>query len=480
MGNEPLYITVSWDRPEYHGLRQDGMVDWPPSPLRLLGALISGAHTLADDPGNRRADGVAASRAMALEAIQKLSEAPPPTIHAPRAYPLDLPGTYTQKSGLDAAGKGSAKHMKDFLDLSLVNLDTTSRTLKPVDGVALEAPTIVYEVDLNLESALVEALEAAAWMVGYFGRSFDPAGISITRARPDTSSLRPLVASPSTGGLTRGWTPLSVQWYEINYQRLFGAGGLPLPAVPDVGYVQPLHYGTDVPARPLEIIPLPQSVPNHRIPPLLHALLERTSFVLPSQVRLFPVVNAGHPQSDGRCLGIGLVAAYEAESNREQNGPSPRDYLAASAAELAPLVWEPPLVDYRVGPTPNVNAWALHTARWTAASAAWVSATPYRGFPDQMVVEYAVTEEIQRRFSIEVEVSASPSPRKRFEHRWGQQQFSDGLMDWWLELRFPTPVSGPLLLEDNQKFGTGLFVPEQATGNEQTARNTDMKGGSYV
>ena len=448
MTHKPLFVSVQWDRPEYHGLRQNGTVDWPPSPTRLLGALTAGAYGLDEDERDR-----------ALAALQTIAESAPPAIHVPHAYPLDLPGTFTQKSGSDTAGKGTGKSVEDFLDLSLVGFDTRSRVLKPVDGVALQVPRVVFEIDAQLASEQVAAVRAAAWSVPYFGRSLDPAVVDVVEDAPDLSSLTRLTGTPDTRGSTRGWTPRSMDWYQINYERLFEAGDLPLPAVPAVGYVQPLRYGTGRHRAPLEVVPLTQSVPSHRVPAFFEALSHEVGFQPPEGVTVFPAINAGDPHSDGRCLGVGLVAGG--------SGVDAAVYLAAAASELAPLVWEAPLTHYQTGPTPNLNAWTLQPSRWTEPSQGWVSATPYRGFPDEMVVTYVVAEEVRRRLGMECRVTASSTPSEHWEHRWGQERFSDGLMDWWLEIQLPLPAPGPLLLTENQRFGTGLFVPKHSETHEK-------------
>ena len=84
MTRKPSFVLVEWDRPEYHGLRQNGTVDWPPSPVRLLGALTAGAHMMPEsDP----------ERDKALAALQEITESAPPAIHVPHVFPLDLPRT---------------------------------------------------------------------------------------------------------------------------------------------------------------------------------------------------------------------------------------------------------------------------------------------------------------------------------------------------------------------------------------------------
>lgn len=447
-----LFITVWWDRPEFHGLRDSGTIDWPPSPARLVGALVSGAHQLSGT-----------SQAGSLQAIDRLLTAPAPLIHVPRMQPLGLPRTYAQSSGLDIPGAGTKGKIAKFLDTSLLGMDTVSRTAKPVEGGSIDYPVVVFEVDLEPTQELIDALQQAARGVGYFGRSNDPAQITVNAkwpdgiGRDDLTLLRPF---PATYGRTRGWTPQLRQWMNANYDRIFNPSGgthLPLPPLPPDGFIQPLSYAATANATALEIQPLPRSVPSHRIPRLFAALREEAGDAFGASVDIFPVVNAGLQRADGRALGVGFTPRV--------TGPEGQDTAEARLAvqvvgsEVAPLLGEAPLRQYQTGPVPQDSAWTLNPKRWHEQSRHWVSATPYRGFPDPTVIQFALTSEIERRFALPVEVaSASMNPVASWEHRWPQDGFGDGLCDWWVTLRFDQEITGPVLMHDNQTLGTGVFV----------------------
>lgn len=457
-----LYVQVLWDRPEYHGLREDGSVDWPPSPMRLLGALTAGAYAMGDP-----------QRSLALAALDKVMGAPPPLIYASRKYDLALPATYAQKSGLDAESKGNAKHVKDFLDLSLVRMDTGSRILKPVDGVSLDAPVAVFEIEVVLSCDELAALTQAAGHIGYFGRSSDPAGLDVTVEPPmgiNNQYLRRLVPIPTTTGKTRGWTPWSGKWLQSNHKRMFGGGQLPLPPIPATGYVQPLRYGLAPQSETVQILEVARSIPSPQVPRFLRALQKELPSDLSGGVSSFPLINAGHQYGDGRCLGLGFTSIDRGEKTAS------RHEILAVASEVGALLSDEPLNKYQTGPVPQESSRTLQEWYWERKALEWVSATPYRGFPDQMVVEHVISTEAQRRFGIGVEIlGCSPNPRYRWEHRWKQDLFADGLMDWWIRLRVPEAIEGPLMLHDNQSLGTGLFVPFQVDHHAQD--RTDSRKG---
>lgn len=91
-----------------------------------------------------------------------------------------------------------------------------------------------------------------------------------------------------------------------------------------------------------------------------------------------------------------------------------------------------------------------------------------------MVAHHVVGEEIMRAFGLESEAVAYSNPRKRFDDRWAQGRFSNGLVDWWLEIHLPAPVHGLFQIRDHQRFGAGLLVPGQP------AAHAERKGHNHA
>lgn len=460
--NKPLYFAVNFHRPEYHGLRDNRSCDWPPSPLRLIGALVSGAYKLG-----------AEDRESALDVIQRLLHCPPPTIHVPRTKDLQLPETYAQASGFDAGGPAPLQALRRVLDLSLLGMTTASRTAKPVTGIQLDSPWVIFQVEGEFDEGSVAVLAQAAQRVGYFGRSNDPAELYVSATalvvlQDSDHGFRSLRPIPDTRGQTRGWTPLSLEWMDENYSRMFAAldgGHLALPPIPPEGFVQPLRYIQSWRSGVTEIVALDRAVPNHQVPKLMDSLEQRTQGLDSVRVKVFPVVFAAFEHADGRCMGIGFTADLEGKAS-----PAALLDVQSFASEAAPMLWDPDLLGFQTGLVPQESSRTLKPSRWEDEASTWTSATPYRGFPDRMVVEYTLRHDLEAQVGVPVtKVTASAAPSAPWEHRWRQDLFADGLTDWWLEIEFERDVSGPLLASTNQKFGTGVFVQKPRASHHELA-----------
>ncbi|MEM6313123.1 MAG: type I-U CRISPR-associated protein Csb2, partial [Planctomycetota bacterium] len=80
-------IDVRWHDDRYHGRGDGGKPEWPPSPLRLMAALVAGGSPLGD-----------AERA----ALRWLESAQPPTILAPDVQCADGVLSYVPSNNRDA------------------------------------------------------------------------------------------------------------------------------------------------------------------------------------------------------------------------------------------------------------------------------------------------------------------------------------------------------------------------------------------
>lgn len=446
-----ITIRVALYRGSFHGLRDTGEPDWPPSPRRVLGALLAGAHALVgDDPARDRA----------LATLRRVAATPPPVIDTPAATPLELPPTYAPKTWLpDTKG---ADGIEDFLDLSLVGMDTASRTLKPQDGVALAAEVIAFHVDLDCDDADLAALDAAARRVPYFGTSKDPADLSVTGADDLAASPQPPLErwypDPRLDGHTYGWQPNTIDWFEANFQRIFGRDEAvtELPPILPAGFVQPLVYSHDVPATRVEfpISQLTRSVPNHRIPTLIRRLNDELDDALPGW-RAFPLTISHefaetNANGDGRCVGFGLTPADGGDPPVGEQAEA-GEFLARYVA----LLREQPdgLIVGRSG--------ALKPATWIGPADTWYSTTPLRAFADERVVLHELAAQLNgRRYGVGLkELALQRTPRIRRNGRWSNGDLADGLDQWWAELTVSEQIEGPLLLGAATDRGFGTFRP---------------------
>lgn len=433
-----IVIRVTLVRAAFHGLTREGRVQWPPDPVRLLGALKSGAHA-PDDP---------AVSVTAHDALNRLLDAPPPIITTPLHVPLDHPDTHTDRTGLpDKLSSTYEEKASRLLTLAPFAMDSSNRDAKPRDGVALAGRILEFEIDVDLTPDEAHALDAAARHIAYFGRSEDAAIVEVlpqpraTMADDDTR-LR-WYPSFNPRGNSRGWQANTIAWMDENHARVFSDDPTvsSLPSLPPTGYVRPLTYSTDAPTADqfvLTVVRLPSSRQQHQTP----TLLRRVRPHVPSELRILPLTASSHPNSDGRLVGLGIYPGGDAATGETQS----------LLAELREVVGVPP-DDQR-------ELVSLKPETWTGPARRWTSTTPLRGFPQLMILEYALRQEAQRRFSVDVGVAeASTHARTSREHRWANSAYTDGLALWWVTLEFARPITGPLQLGASTEDGFGAFLP---------------------
>lgn len=430
-----LVITIDLARPSFHGQQAPSTesVDWPPSPLRLVGALVAGAHSLHS----------AALRDTALGVIRRITTAPSPVIEAPEALPLGLRPYFAQKTGVPP-GLTAANGLEEFLSVDYFGLATKSKTLKPNAGIALSDTRIRYLIaGITTTADELTALRAAAGAVPYFGRSNDAAIVTVGDTEPEPLPLRRLLPFEDPRGSTRGWTSRSVDWMDLNYELM--ANSRDAPQIPDTAYSVRLAYRA-VPSalsKPLQVVPLRSALPGRQVPGFM-ARLE-----VPNGAVAFPLVVAGAPHSDGRCLGIGFQTAGD--------GASPvTDMVSAVIRAERPTA--APILELSQRKT-------LDPERWTRAARSWVSATPVRAFPDVRVLEYLLRQRFGDRFAL---LRADREPMESWQQRWPSPPgLVDGLAQWWVKLRLPTPTAGPLRIGTANELGFGLMIPDSSEGRPE-------------
>lgn len=431
-------VSVTLVRAAFHGRTRSGDVQWPPDPVRLLGALKSGAHALDDT----------ALSAAAHSALNRLVEAPPPTITTPHDVLLGHPATYTDRTGLPE--RISAKYEERpgrLLTLAPFDMDSSNRDAKSRDGVALDGHRIDFEIDLDLPPDEIQALDAAARHIAYFGRSEDAAVVEVLQQPDDspTDDDRRVTWYPfDTEGGSRGWQPNTIEWMDECFSRVFANDPVvsSLPSLPPTGYVRPLTYRTVGPQadRPLlHIVRLPEPKEQQLTP----SLLRRLHPLIPTGWKALPLTASSHPNSDGHLLGLGLYPCDDADMTVN---PSP---------DLSPLRDE-------LGVLPPVHRQltSLLPETWVGPARHWTSTTPLRGFPQLMVLEDALKREADKRFGIDVViVEASTQEQKSRDHRWANSAYTDGFGLWWVTVDFAQPVVGPLQLGSSTEHGFGAFLP---------------------
>ena len=464
-----ITVRITLYRSAFHGLRDTGEPDWPPSPKRLLGALLAGPYTLdLDDP----------ARALALGTLHRLAATRPPIIDVPRALPLGLPATYAPKTWLPE--KKNVTAIEGYLDLSILGMNTANRALKHQDGVDLAGKEIEFHIDLECNPDEIGALNAAASQLAYFGTAKDAADITVS-VNVEADSVGPCdtTDSPSGvcerwypssnyGGDTQGWQENTIEWSEANYQRVFGQDPAitRLPPIPSTGFVSMVHYSrarASVATQALSVVPLRRSVPNHRIPALL-ADLCKVLGADSSEYHLMPLT-VSHESArkaaggDGRCVGLAVVRKDVDNDGTVRGDEIESERMRLVVSEVSTAVESLPESDGLIVGSPS----ALRSGTWVGPAKRWYSTTPLRAFPDERVARFELESELRRRFDTQpIEVMLSRSARIKRNGLWAEAEHTDGLTQWWAEIKLPDDIAGPIQLGAATERGFGVF----RTGDE--------------
>jgi CRISPR-associated protein Csb2 len=235
-------LEITFDLGRYHATPwgahvNDGSVEWPPSPWRLLRALYSASRTntlLAD------------RREAADRALQAIVDAPPPVYELPPA-------------------RGG--HTRHYMPKSSYSPAATGETAKVIDAylaVDREAPLRAWW-DIELDADAADALSAIARSVGYLGRSESVCSImTVSSAHPSSADalVAPLEAAEprNESDVVELLCPereqpldhLAISVTELRSQRRLVPPGTKRVAyiVPREAEVLPATQGALAPARP--------------------------------------------------------------------------------------------------------------------------------------------------------------------------------------------------------------------------------------
>ncbi|MEZ5211143.1 type I-U CRISPR-associated protein Csb2 [Gordonia sp. (in: high G+C Gram-positive bacteria)] len=421
-----VHIRVDYlARPQFHGLDGHGRQEWPPSPLRLLGALISGACGLTDP----------AERAESMAALERLSMAGAPVIHAPERVRLDHPDTYTEKSA-PAGAKATTGSLEDFLDLAHTGMSTSSRTAKPVRGVLLAEPTIIFDLE-SIGDDDVRPLRNAAAGVGYFGRSQDHAVISVCEGSPGPGAVKHVFdPRPHPGGSQRGWTSSSVAWFEARHQAIMTNPGSPLPS--DAGAFTRITYDLRDPRKrndrgkpahgEVSAVMLNRGVRPGDIP----RLMRKIGAV--SDTTVIPLVNFNQPKS--QCYGFAVSGPL---ATRLDTVSRIRDRLGSLASDET-----------------GADSALFHRYAAMTTGEHWITATPIRAFGHPLMLQRALSE----AFAGDVRImELSTAPLDRWQQRLPNLDLTDGLSQWFVRFTTTEKNPAPTMVGACTELGFGLCVP---------------------
>lgn len=332
-----IHIEVCLHNRTFRGRAGDGCrTAWPPSPARLIGALLSGAHRLDD-----------AHCAAARSAIQELTELPDDPLIVAGPAPVELAARLHWYTKRNAPWRNSECHV--FADL--VRIIGGLPGVQPSKGVKARTVSLlpgdnlmIYEVPGELPAASVTALTAAAHAVTHFGTHGDFASVTVDVGKSVRDDTDAAVLEPAPGGeiAVRCWTPRTVEFYDALFDAGIGRVDAD-PRVPIVRYRQRSVTVTEsrdaLIVRALLDGPVPLSKYRY-----VHA--EATQLASGKNVELFPAVD----RRDARQVH-GLI--FSGEDRAE---------AVASCARLVDQMSNPVLV-------------TLRAEAWSGPAAVWESVT---------------------------------------------------------------------------------------------------------
>ncbi len=214
-----LCLTIRFLQPYYHGARDGGETEWPPSPLRLFQALVAAAAAQGDD-------------ADSPSVLRWLEQCPKPVIVAPEGTPSKVP--YRMYVPNNAADLVAAAWVRGNLGASVAE----HRTEKDVQPMHLrgEAVHYLYRIDRDHppDAAAMQSIARSVTHVGWgvdmvVGNASvitdaDVGQLSGDRWQPTTGGGRVQLRVPVEGTLTA----LTAK-HEAFLRRLSTEGFRPVP-----------------------------------------------------------------------------------------------------------------------------------------------------------------------------------------------------------------------------------------------------------
>lgn len=465
-------LEITFDLGRYHATPwgahvNDGSVEWPPSPWRLLRALYSASRTntlLADrrEPADR--------------ALQAIANAPPPVYELPPA-------------------RGG--HTRHYMPKSSYSPAATGETAKVIDAylaIDHETPLRAWW-DTELDADAADALSAIAGAVGYLGRSESVCSmVTASSAHPSSADrlAAPLEAAEPTSQFDvvellcpeRGQPleNLAISVTELRGQRrLVPPGTERIPyAVPRKGEAPRASRSAAPPARPtLAVLRLRGS----GRPGLTEAVAVGQALRSAAQSRFggareggasrtFSGRNANRPRDDQH-RHAHYLSRPDGESRRidklyvwapEGFGPAEVAALAAITHIYLRDVPDP----LRCALTALGTESELDIPGLIGPARSWRSLTPFGlvrhpkrrqgrlvDSPDDQVRR----ELAHRRYNDDVEVTLEKGSWHRFRGSKAGSSRLDRASLVGVRISFPEPVRGPIALGTLAHYGLGLMEP---------------------
>lgn len=521
----PLRVRLRFPLGVYHAQSASsfGEPEWPPSPLRLLGALLSAAHEgPADEPEADR------------RVLQALATAPPPTIRAARMASASAEQGEDEVAPLRGVSRWAPRNPsvgelnKNGLSPRNVGRD---RAEVHKGGVAIgEGAVDLVWREHELDEGQVRRLRRLAEEVTFLGTSRSPVLVEVADGAEDAASAPPVDATPV-------WSPVSdgvaaeaavrvpdtntiAAFDQRHDQRRSRTAGRTEPA----GFVANLRIGQEVGYATGRTVATTFD-PEWWGDMLVMAVDRETSDRIPKAVAAYAVARAtrqallasygdvgtpeeapavlrgrgadphaavvalpfvGGEHADGTVVGVALLLPHPARL------PDVADQRPRVEAGLRRLVLgSGGQGDDRVGiglpggatlvlrpADPRAARTALREGRYADSARTWVSVTP--AIPSRWRTNRSA-DALLRQVTADCTDVGLPAPRSVERLRDPAPSGSPGrllpasrLPEAWrglvdrpahhLRLVFDQPVRGPILLGRARHFGVGLFLPEHQDG----------------
>jgi CRISPR-associated protein Csb2 len=447
------------------------VAEWPPSWMRLFSALVSVADEGVDD-----------------DLLRALERSDPPEIYATKALRPDPRLAYVPTNAIPRKG-GEAKHT---VLIGRTNAGEPRRWARTVP----RSREIWYRfAGLDLNSEQRERLGSVCKRVPYFGRSTSPVLVELVDTEPPAADwLVPATALADQRAFAYAATvrcpfPGALDALRAAYRAKYLEGGAGDPWEVGVG----IDYGAERPVDiPEEVIagPYPTmvvlSLEGRRLDgrhaarvtyAFRHALLARAERqistlhghhdgdVLQCAALALPFVDA--ERADGHLLGVALaIPDLATDDLAVVDGalPRPGEEMEVTAGPLGVLRF------LRVTALDaSRSAWGLQPRRWIGPARSWMTALP-------MVFDRF----LKRDSDIEAEVrravvnSRLPEPEAMWVSRRPllrgapdlaptdtvRRQTDTAVKPYrHVALRFPQPISGPVVVGSMRHYGLGLCAP---------------------
>jgi CRISPR-associated protein Csb2 len=515
-----LRITLGFPLGVYHAQSGSSSAEpeWPPNPLRLIGALLAAAHGRHDvDPAPER------------ELLQRLCEAPAPLIFAPESIAVGEPAEAGEVTRLRGATRWAPRNYIGRA-LSPRNLGRERAEVSKAGVAVGDRRVHLVWPDLVLSDAEVERLALLASDVTFVGTSRSPALVDVATDLPadaDAAPWTPIPADRIAGAVVvRVPDERTIADFDSREaaRRSDGLKVRPTGLIPQIAIGEGIRYAPPGPGR----TPATATCDPHWWGEMIVLAIDRThsemvpkapaAYLLARAVRvallgcfgeartpdeapailtarggdphcaIVPLPNVGAPHGNGDVLAVAIVLPHRqrvadvAEQRSRVELGLRRLLDGGGEAERYVRIPGAGRVQLAVANAGDAQRRTLRESSYRRPSRTWVTVTPIvhsrwrKGGLDALL----------RQVSADCAHVGLPAPEEVAVLRGaGVRGGADRIVavrdvpESWrgplqgpadhLRITFPEPVVGPVLLGRARHFGLGLCVPAPTPADDARA-----------